>query len=171
MEKKKRRHFPDEFKRQAVERVETSGLPLFEVAAELGVHESQLRRETSERCPSSDLRASCPGDAGCFRTPGLPGSRPGAFDPAACCETARRRSGAHRSHHRSCRSVWSLRLSPDHGVASCPGLACECQAGRTDLAAGRSESASQATKTRSTMAQRRLLHPTSAVLASPCLGL
>jgi transposase len=44
MEKKQRRYFPDEFKRQAVERVETRGLPLFEVAAELGVHESQLRR-------------------------------------------------------------------------------------------------------------------------------
>jgi transposase len=44
MEKKQRRHFPDEFKRQDAERVETRGLPLFEVAAELGVHESQLRR-------------------------------------------------------------------------------------------------------------------------------
>jgi len=44
MEKKKRRHFPDEFKRQAAERVETSGLSIMDVAAELGVHETQLRR-------------------------------------------------------------------------------------------------------------------------------
>lgn len=44
MEKKKRRYFPDEFKRQAAERVETSGLSVMDVAAELGVHETQLRR-------------------------------------------------------------------------------------------------------------------------------
>ena len=43
MEKKKRRYFPDEFKRQAAERVETSGLSIMDVAAELGVHEMQLR--------------------------------------------------------------------------------------------------------------------------------
>src|SRR6056297_3446551 len=44
MEKKKRRYFPDEFKRQAAERVATSGLSIMDVAAELGVHETQLRR-------------------------------------------------------------------------------------------------------------------------------
>jgi transposase len=72
MEKKKRRHFPDEFKRQAVERVETSGLPLFEVAAELGVHESQLRRWarqlgqavalTARRRPSREAPVPSPAD-------------------------------------------------------------------------------------------------------------
>jgi len=36
MEKKKRRYFPDEFKRQAAERVETSGLSIMDVAAERG---------------------------------------------------------------------------------------------------------------------------------------
>jgi len=44
MGKKKRRYFPDEFKRQAAERVETSGPSIMYVAAELGVHETQLRR-------------------------------------------------------------------------------------------------------------------------------
>jgi transposase len=44
MEHKKRRYFPDEFKRQAVERVETSGLSVMNVAVELGIHETQLRR-------------------------------------------------------------------------------------------------------------------------------
>lgn len=44
METKKRRYFPDEFKRQSVERAETSGLTVMDVAAELGIHESQLRR-------------------------------------------------------------------------------------------------------------------------------
>lgn len=40
----KRRHFPESFKRQAVERVRTSGLPVCRVAEELGVHETVLRR-------------------------------------------------------------------------------------------------------------------------------
>ena len=40
----KRRHFPESFKRQAVERVATSGLSLRRVAEELGVHETVLRR-------------------------------------------------------------------------------------------------------------------------------
>lgn len=44
MEKKKRRYFPDEFKRQATERALTSGLTIIDVAAELGIHETQLRR-------------------------------------------------------------------------------------------------------------------------------
>ncbi len=48
MEKKKRRYFPDEFRQQAVERVETSGLSIMDVAAELGVHETQLRRWTRQ---------------------------------------------------------------------------------------------------------------------------
>lgn len=44
METKKRRHFPDAFKQQAVERIETSGLPIARVAEELGVNETVLRR-------------------------------------------------------------------------------------------------------------------------------
>lgn len=44
MASRKRRHFPESFKRQAVERVRTSGLPICRVAEELGVHETVLRR-------------------------------------------------------------------------------------------------------------------------------
>jgi transposase len=44
MASRKRRHFPELFKRQAVERVRTSGLPVCRVAEELGVHETVLRR-------------------------------------------------------------------------------------------------------------------------------
>lgn len=44
MERKKRRYFLDEFKRQAVDRAETSGLSVMDVSAELGIHETQLRR-------------------------------------------------------------------------------------------------------------------------------
>ena len=44
MAQKKRRFFPEEFKRQAVDRVETSGLRITDIAAELGIHETQLRR-------------------------------------------------------------------------------------------------------------------------------
>ena len=42
MEKKQRWFFLEEFKRQAVERAETSGLLVMDVAAELGIHEIQL---------------------------------------------------------------------------------------------------------------------------------
>ena len=41
---KRRRYFPDEFKRQAVERARASGLTIMDVAAELGIHETQPRR-------------------------------------------------------------------------------------------------------------------------------
>ena len=44
MESKKRRHFPDAFKREAVERARTSGLAIIQVAEELGLHETVLRR-------------------------------------------------------------------------------------------------------------------------------
>jgi len=44
MSGRKRRVFPDAFKREAVDRVLTSGLPIGRVAAELGLHETQLRR-------------------------------------------------------------------------------------------------------------------------------
>ena len=44
MERTKRKYFPGEFKRQAAERAETSGLSIVDVAAELGIHETQLRR-------------------------------------------------------------------------------------------------------------------------------
>ena len=39
-----RRVFPESFKREAVDRVATSGLSAGKVAAELGLHETVLRR-------------------------------------------------------------------------------------------------------------------------------
>ena len=44
MESKKRRYFPDAFKREAVDRARTSGLTIIEVAEEVGLHETVLRR-------------------------------------------------------------------------------------------------------------------------------
>ena len=44
MESKKQRHFPDAFRREAVDRARTSGLTIIEVAEELGLHEPVLRR-------------------------------------------------------------------------------------------------------------------------------
>jgi transposase len=41
---RKRREFPEAFKREAVERVLTSGLTILAVAKELDVHETVLRR-------------------------------------------------------------------------------------------------------------------------------
>jgi transposase len=40
----KRRSFPRAFKRDAVERVVSSGLPMGTIAVELGIHETVLRR-------------------------------------------------------------------------------------------------------------------------------
>ena len=44
MSKGIRRSFPETFKREAVERVRTSGLSIKAVAVELGVHETVLRK-------------------------------------------------------------------------------------------------------------------------------
>ena len=41
---RRRREFPETFKREAVERVRTSGLTIVAVAEELGLHETVLRR-------------------------------------------------------------------------------------------------------------------------------
>ena len=73
MEKKKRRYFPDEFKRQAAERVETSGLSIMDVAAELGVHETQLRRWIRQFGRSGSGPA--PHHAGAGPVPGRLGGR------------------------------------------------------------------------------------------------
>jgi transposase-like protein len=44
----KRRTFPESFKREAVDRVATSGLSAGAVAKELGLHETVLRRWMSQ---------------------------------------------------------------------------------------------------------------------------
>ena len=41
---RRRREFPEAFKREAVERVRTSGMTIIAVANELGLHETMLRR-------------------------------------------------------------------------------------------------------------------------------
>jgi len=43
-ERKRRRVFPETFKREAVDRAQTSGLSVRAVAAELGLHETVLHR-------------------------------------------------------------------------------------------------------------------------------
>lgn len=86
MENKKRRYFPDEFKRQAVERVETSGLSVMNVAAELGVHETQLRRWMHQHGRSG---------TGPARRPATQAQGPSPADLAA--ENARLRRELHRA--------------------------------------------------------------------------
>jgi transposase len=44
MSERRRRVFPETFKREAVDRVATSGLPIVRIAQELGLHETVLRR-------------------------------------------------------------------------------------------------------------------------------
>ena len=73
MESGQPRHFSDSFKREAVERVRTSGLTIIEVAEELGLHETVLRRsirrfdprETGparRAIPQAQAPAPCPAD-------------------------------------------------------------------------------------------------------------
>lgn len=44
MSERRRRVYPEAFKREAVERVTPSGQPIVRVAEELGLHETVLRR-------------------------------------------------------------------------------------------------------------------------------
>lgn len=71
METKRRRFFPEAFKRQAAERAATSGLPIARVADELGVNETVLRRwvrthgepvTPSARRPAPQVQAPTPAD-------------------------------------------------------------------------------------------------------------
>ena len=54
MSERRRRVFTEAFKREAVERVATSGLPIVRVAEELGVHETVLRRHVAEGVAQAD---------------------------------------------------------------------------------------------------------------------
>jgi Transposase len=64
MKSKKRRHFPDAFKREALERARASGLTIMRVAEELGLHETVLRRwmrrvDPPETDPARDRNGTC----------------------------------------------------------------------------------------------------------------
>ena len=70
-EGRRRREFPEAFKREAVERVRTSGMTIIAVAEELGLHETVLRRwlrKFSEPGMATAQRRST--------APALPGSSP-----------------------------------------------------------------------------------------------
>jgi transposase len=54
----RRRVFPEAFKREAVERAATSGLSTGMVAAELGVHETMLRRWMQQFPSAGEIRTS-----------------------------------------------------------------------------------------------------------------
>ena len=81
-EGRRRREFPEAFKREAVERVRTSGMTIIAVAEELGLHETVLRRwiqKFSEPGTAMPRRRAA--------TPALPGSSPADL----VAENARRR--------------------------------------------------------------------------------
>ena len=70
-EGRRRREFPEAFKREAVERARTSGMTIIAVAEELGLHETVLRRwiqKFSEPGTVTPRRRPAP--------PALPGSSP-----------------------------------------------------------------------------------------------
>lgn len=53
----RRRVFPEAFKREAVGKVATSGLSTAMIAAEIGVHETMLRRWMLQFRPAGDTKA------------------------------------------------------------------------------------------------------------------
>ena len=59
-----RRVFPEIFKREAVDRVATSGLSAGAVARELGLHETVLRRWMAQYGTQGDGDATAPRHAG-----------------------------------------------------------------------------------------------------------
>jgi transposase len=54
----RRRVFHETFKREAVEQITASGLPVHAVAAKLGIHETMLRRWAHEFQPAQEMRLS-----------------------------------------------------------------------------------------------------------------
>jgi transposase len=71
MSERRRRVFPETFKREAVERAATSGLPIVRVAHELGLNETVLRRwitrygakgTAPQRRPMTQAAAPSPAD-------------------------------------------------------------------------------------------------------------
>ncbi len=85
MESKKRRPFPDAFKREAVDRARTSGLTIIEVAEGLGFHETVLRMNTPVRCAG----------VGPCAAPHSAGSSPVSSGPG--CENARLKREVHKA--------------------------------------------------------------------------
>jgi transposase len=84
MLERKRRVFPDAFKREAVERVRTSGMTIIAVAEELGLHETVLRRWIARFGGSAVARRPTPG--------------PGTSSPAdLAAENARLKRELHRA--------------------------------------------------------------------------
>jgi transposase len=76
-----RRHFTDEFKREAVALLVSSGRPLSRIASELGISASMLR----------NWRNGCGGPDGRSARPPIPASAPhSAADPAAEISRLRR---------------------------------------------------------------------------------
>jgi len=60
MSERLRRVFPEAFKREAVERVATSGQPIVRVAEELGLHETVLRRWMARSGAEGTAPQRCP---------------------------------------------------------------------------------------------------------------
>ena len=64
-EGRRRREFPEAFKREAVERVRTSGMTIVAVAEELGLHETVLRRWIQKFSEPGDGAAAAALDGPC----------------------------------------------------------------------------------------------------------
>ena len=127
--------------------------------------------ETSEPRPSPPLHRACKAEVPGFGAPRLPCFRTASLHPAEGAARTSRRGCAHGGHHRPRQSVWPLWLPTDRGDAARCGLGGEHQACRADMATGGAEGSPEATKEGPSLAQRRVLHPSPARTAEPCLVL
>lgn len=84
-----RRNFPDSFKREAVDRVASSGLSVGAVARELGLHETVLRRWMTQ----FGVQATGQSGLGTSRRPKPQASSPSPSDLAAEVARLRRENG------------------------------------------------------------------------------
>ena len=127
------------------------------------------RSETSEPRPSPPLHRACKAEVPGFGAPRLPCSRTASLHPAEGAARTSRRGRPDCGHRRARQPVWPLWLPTDRGDAARCGLGGEHQACRADMATGGAERFPEATKEGPSLAQRRVLHPSAARTAEPCL--
>src|SRR4051794_22363808 len=153
----------DQIKRMKA--LETENQRLRKAIADLTLDKLILQeaaRGTSEPRASARLYRAHPVCADHLRASRLSRARPASLNTAQSAVGQRRRRAAHRRPDRTGAPVWPLRLSQDRGLATGCGLACERQAGGTDLAPRGAQSALKAAQALTALARRRVLHPTTA---------
>jgi hypothetical protein len=126
-------------------------------------------RETAKPRPASAMRCTCSGKTWHIRKACVPGYRSIAVDPETQSGCQRRRGGLNSRHCQAGQSIWSLRLSSDHGPFEAERLEGQSQTGATHLAAGGAEGSPKTTQAGQAVAPRWILPKASAYAQKPRL--